>query len=148
MNDVRADLKKNRLYLTIRDVADEEAEGVLREISLAVSRLVKGFTVLTDLTGYKPMSQETARGIRRAQQILMRGGAACAVRVTRSAVIEMQFARRAKSVGYMAKTVGTVEEGERVLDAWVAERGRALRKKAKPRPEPLPAMMDLFDWDE
>ncbi|MFP4474171.1 MAG: hypothetical protein ACLFOY_01340 [Desulfatibacillaceae bacterium] len=144
---VRSDPAKNRLYMKIGKVTREEVDNLVADIRVERKKLVKGYTVLTDLTEFQPVSQSTARMIKKAQQVLIMGGMGKAARVVTSAVTRLQFERRDREVGYNAETVSTVEEGERFLDRWV----RSMRPENEPIPSAvsgLPTNDDLYDWDE
>jgi hypothetical protein len=120
MYQVRADAKKNRLYLTIGEMTeDSEMEALVNEIEHQIQNLEKGFDCVTDLQGSELRSASAEDFIFRAQQILADAGMANVVRVIKrfGAMAHFQFDNISVSVGYHAQNANSLEEAEAILDA-------------------------------
>lgn len=129
MNLIRADIKKNRLYIKLESINEGNAIDLSAQIRQKALKLKSGFTVLTDLSDYHAASQRFTPIISLVQEFLLAWGAGKIVRVTSSIVVTMQFERLGKESGIDAQAVATVEEAERILDWWEAE-CRAERDKS------------------
>lgn len=119
MVEVRADIKKNRLYITIGSITEEnEMAAAIREIEIAIQDLKEGFDCITDLRGYEILDDEREKFIYRAQKILVDAGLSKVVRVVRrfGSLGHFQFDKVSKEVGYHAKNVNSMEEAEKLLD--------------------------------
>lgn len=122
MFSVYSDQEKNRLYIILGEVTPEEAAMAAAAVKENVKRLVRGFTVLTDLTEYKAVSQKTAERIKEAQDYLVSRGMGKTVRISRSVLPIMQFERVGKITGMGAETARSIDEAESILDEWVQSR--------------------------
>jgi hypothetical protein len=119
MYQVRADIEKNRLYVTIGSAADEnEMMAAIQEIELAVQDLKEGFDCITDLREYEILIDEHEKFIYQAQKILADAGMLKVVRVIKKfgSLGHFQFDKLSKGVGYHAKNVNSIEEAEKFLD--------------------------------
>lgn len=119
MVEVRADTKKNRLYIKIGRITEEnEMATAIQEIELAIQDLTEGFDCITDLREYEIFNDEREKFIFKAQKILVGSGLSRVVRVVKKFGFlgHFQFDRVSKEVGYHAKNVNSIEEAERLLD--------------------------------
>ncbi len=122
MYQVRADKKKNRLYLTFGTIEDEaEMLEIIETIRSESKKLKKGFTCLTDLRRYDPEKGIFDKHIKTTQESLVKAGMAKVVRVRSpmGSMAHFQFNNLSyvsHEKGYYAPNVTTVEEGERLLD--------------------------------
>jgi len=119
MYNVRADIEKNRLYITIGSVTEEnEMMAAIQEIELVVQGLRKGFDCITDLREYEILIDENEKFIYQAQRILTESGMSRVVRVIKKfgSLGHFQFDKLSKEVGYHAKNVNSIEEAEKLLD--------------------------------
>ena len=119
MFKVHADTVRNRLYITLVGFfAIEEAKQCGDETIAATRKLKPGYDVVTDITEFKPGSQDVAKDIERVQMHFKISGARQGVRVVGSnAPTSMQFARVGKSAGFEATNVATMAEAEKLLDS-------------------------------
>jgi hypothetical protein len=121
--EVRADIRKNRLYLALNgffdeDEAKEAADKTIRE----VKKLRPGFDVINDITAFKPASQRGAEEIKRAALFVQQHGVDRIIRIVPSTTIgSIQFSRKSGEVGYDADVVSSVEEAEKILGPWWAK---------------------------
>jgi len=120
MFEVEADVRNNRLYLTLTGRMErEKLETAADEAVDAADRLRGGFDIINDLSGFTPPSPEAAKPIKRAQGELVELGVDRVVRVVdeeTSQVVVHAFERRSKDVGYSGETAPSVAEAERVLE--------------------------------
>ena len=117
---VRADVRKNRLYLVLDGFFDEdEAQEIADRTIEEVQKLKPGFDVINDISNFKPTSQQGADQIRRAGLFVRDSGVGRLIRVVPSASIgSMQFTRKSREAGYDAEVASSVEEAERMLGPW------------------------------
>jgi len=119
MYQVEADIEKNRLYITIGGIPEEnETEAIIREIGKHVQRLKKDFDCITDLREYQVQPDETEGFIYQAQKELSEAGMSNVVRVIKKfgSLAHFQFDKMSVEVGYHAQNANTVEEAEKMLD--------------------------------
>jgi len=120
MFEVEADVRNNRLYLTLTGRMEREGlETAAHEAVDAADRLREGFDIINDLSGFTPPSPEAAKPIKRAQGELVELGVDRVVRVVdeeTSQVVVHAFERRSKDVGYSGETAPSVAEAERTLE--------------------------------
>ncbi|MFZ5573260.1 MAG: hypothetical protein ACOZF0_22895 [Thermodesulfobacteriota bacterium] len=119
MHDIRVDLKKNRLYVTLgkRDSEDELID-IVEKIAQACKTLKPGFTCLTDLREYEVGPEEDGEYIQMAQKHMVKAGLKSVVRVRKQfgSLAHFQFDRHSVNLGYHARNVTTIEEAEKLLD--------------------------------
>lgn len=118
MNMVRADIRRNRLYITLEGTVDKHAaEQVVGNIVHETGRLYPGFDVITDLTRAKIGHLNAASVFRGAMEFLAARGVRRVVRVVgRSKVILAQFMRLSNGFKvYKAIYVGSMEDAEKEL---------------------------------
>jgi hypothetical protein len=119
MFKVHADLARNRLYLTLSGFFSfEEAKACGDETVAATHKLKPGYDVITDISSFKPGTQEVAKDIERVQAHFKSTGARRGVRVVgANAASSMQFARLATQVGFTSCNVATLADAEKLLDS-------------------------------
>ena len=82
-------------------------------------KLNPGFDVINDVSAFKPASQDTLKEIERAQAFLKKAGVRHGVRVEGKAKLtNIQFSRIGKAANYLAETVETMEEAEKLLNSY------------------------------
>jgi len=109
---VRYDEKKNRIYLYMEGFHDlKEALRLKEEYRKAIEKCRPGFTVLVDVTKYKPGSEEV-------QKVHAEASVSRVARVVgKTPLGGMQLNRISRTVGnYPAKNFATFEEAEAYLD--------------------------------
>ncbi|RJP78724.1 MAG: hypothetical protein C4522_11760 [Desulfobacteraceae bacterium] len=120
MYQVEADTDKNRLYIKIGKVSEQDdKESLIREIEHQIRNLKKGFDCITDLREYDVQPDETEAFIYRAQKILSESGMSNVVRVVKrfGSFAHFQFDKVSVSIGYHAQNANSIEEAEEMLDA-------------------------------
>lgn len=118
MFSVRADIGKNRLYISLGGRLDE---GEQREASAAVlseaGKLKPGFDLISDIASLRPTDEAGLKQLAKVQEFLRDHGLRRAIRVTGIVLSEIQMERTGREVGYVSLTAGSLEEAERILDA-------------------------------
>jgi hypothetical protein len=123
MFTVEADIQKNRLYCKMVGYFEyKEMKDCTDKTITEVNKLKPGFDVITDLSEFKPVGQDTLDEIARGQAYFKKAGVRHAIRVEgKSRITGMQFSRMGKSTDYMPDIVATREEAEKLLDAKMAQ---------------------------
>lgn len=118
MFTVKADVAKNRLYITLVGFFDaNEMKACTDQTILETKKLKPGYDVITDISQFKPTGPEAVKEIERGQAHFKATEIGHGIRVVgSSATTSMQFTRTGKSVGYLPDTVSTVAEAEKALD--------------------------------
>ena len=119
MYEVKIHRHKNRLYVTLQGfIGAEEGAQAAEAVIKATQQLTPGFTIITDIREFSPMTPETAEHIQRAQLFAFQHGAKKTVRIVKNVISSMQFNRTQKQAGaaYDVLTAHSVEEAERLLD--------------------------------
>jgi hypothetical protein len=119
MFKVHADTGRNRLYLTLTGFfTAEESKACGDQTVAATTKLKPGYDVITDISAFKPGTQEVAKDIERVQAHFKSTGARRGVRVVGgNAASSMQFSRLATQAGFTSCNAATMEEAEKILDA-------------------------------
>ncbi|MBN1161817.1 MAG: hypothetical protein JXA17_07720 [Dehalococcoidales bacterium] len=123
MFTVEADILKNRLYCKMVGYFDyNEMKECTDKTITEVKKLKPGFDVITDLSEFKPVGQDTVEEVARGQAYLKKAGVRHAIRIEgKSKITSMQFSRMGKSTDYMPDIVASMEEAEKLLDAKIAQ---------------------------
>jgi hypothetical protein len=118
MYTVRADIVKNRLYITLSGYFQyQEMKECTDKTIMEAHKLKPGFDVITDISQFKAVDQETLAEVKRGQEHFKKSGVKHAIRVQGSSIItSIQFARSGKAVDYLAATVATVADAEIFLE--------------------------------
>lgn len=117
---VRVDQAKNRIYLILDGFHDLEEALRMRDLYRAAIRKCRpGFTVLADVTTYRPGPAEIQNVHAEAVKMAERAGVSRVARVVGITPLGgMQIDRIAKSEGaYVSQNFRTVDDAERFLDA-------------------------------
>jgi hypothetical protein len=123
MYTVTADTAKNRLYVRLVGFFDyKEMKEATDKTIVETAKLKPDFDVITDLSEFKPVGQETLNEVARGQAHLNKAGKRYAIRVEGKAKLtSLQFSRMGKNTDYMPDIVGSLEEAEKLLDAKIAQ---------------------------
>ena len=116
---VRYDEKKNRIYLHMEGFHDsQEALRMKKEYKKAIEKCRPGFTVLVDVSKYKPGTPEVQKIHAEASKMDAEAGVSKVARVVgKTPLGGMQLNRIAKTVGKSpAKNFATFEEAEAFLN--------------------------------
>ena len=120
---IHADAAKNTLYLILDGFFGEgEIKNAVAMTYTEVKKLRAGFSVINDLTGFRPTDPKAGDSIKAAQTDLVKLGMKRVVRVVGQNVLgELQFSLRGKQVGYegnlKVETAGSVADAEKLLSA-------------------------------
>ena len=120
MFTIKADIQKNRLYVKLVGFFDyKEMKACTDKTIEEASKLKPGYDVINDISEFKPAGQDTLKEVERAQSYLKKTGVRRGIRVEGKAKLtNIQFNRIGKTVDYLAETVETMEEAEKLLDSF------------------------------
>ncbi len=121
MYKIAVNPRKNRLYITLKGfLHEEEMKEAFDETIIALTQLTPEFSVITDISEFKPASPEAAGYIRQAQATASQHGAKTIVRVVKKGRITgaIQFRRLQREAGaqYEVIEVDSLEKSESMLD--------------------------------
>lgn len=119
MHEVRVDLTKNRLYVTVgKKESQDEIKTIVEKITQACKTLKPGFTCLTDLREYEVGPEEDEQYILQTQKTMVEAGMKNVVRVRKQfgALGHFQFDKYSVMLGYHARNVTSIKEAEKILD--------------------------------
>jgi len=119
MYDVKADIEKNRIYITIGKIEGEAAMQALSQTVISeCQKLKKGFTCITDLRKYEVQDDMFESYVKETQEAMIQAGLAKVVRVRRETGLlgHFQFDNASMDVGYHAENVTAMAEAEKILD--------------------------------
>ena len=121
MQSIYADIKKNRLYITLDDVLEEDIPAVIKDIAEYVDQLSKGFTCLVDIRNLRlTFTDKEAIYINIIQGALKDSGMSKVVRVigeeSFNKFTHHKMNEQSREIGYEAAAVATLKEAERILD--------------------------------
>ncbi len=117
MYNNRADIAKNRLYVTFKgrmDV-DEVKKGGANVIQEA-KKLQPGFGCISDIAEFSPTTEEGRLAMQNVMKTLKDMGIGKVIRIVANSVSGYQWQRTSKAIGYAADEVGTLAEAELLLD--------------------------------
>ncbi len=118
---INANVKKNRLYLILKGFFTDEEVHKAAELTISeIDKLKPGFSIINDISNFKPASPAGAEEIKRCQIYASEHGVKRIVRVVgkdavASAITAMQFSRTQQQAGYTADIAATVEDAEKLL---------------------------------
>lgn len=117
----QSDMKKNRLYITLKGAfEEEEAKLAAGRVTDEIRRLQPGFSVVTDISMIKSSAVEAAEELIRIQKLLLQSGVKNIVRVVgqkiEQIVGKLQFDLASHDSGIVAHTADTVAEADILLD--------------------------------
>jgi hypothetical protein len=118
MYSIKADVDKNRLYITMQGFFSVEEMKACTDQTISESKKLKpGFDVITDISEFKPVSPEATKELERGQAFFKSAKIGRGIRVVGKSVTSgMQLNRTGKTVGYEPNTVATLAEAEKFLD--------------------------------
>lgn len=117
---IRADISKNRLYITLKGFFPEDLTGEVADKTVAeATKLKPGFVIINDISQTKPTTGRGAEQITRVQEFLRQRGAKRVIRIVdpKNVLARVQFERTSKDAGYdiPVDVVGSLEEAHRLL---------------------------------
>ena len=116
MQRVKADKKKNRLYLRLSKMTSREMADEIIEIANAVKGLKPGFTCLTELGDVADPSEKEKRMAQLVMEYLSMMGVSKVVRVGPKKTFELLDRASREAGKYSAEHAETVKEAETLLD--------------------------------
>ena len=119
MYDVKTDIDKNRIYITIGKLEGEaEMQALAQTVKSECQKLKKGFTCITDLRKYEVQDEQFEIYVTKTQEAMIAAGLSKVVRVRRETGLlgHFQFDNASMDVGYHAENVTTMEEAEKILN--------------------------------
>ena len=119
MYNIKADIEKNRLYCTLSGFFENKDMKECSDKTIEECKKLKpGFDVITDISEFKAVGQDTVDEVKRAQAFFKEHGVRRGIRVAGKATLTaIQFNRVGKTVDYTTDTVETLAEAERILDS-------------------------------
>ena len=119
MYDVKADIEKNRIYITVGKLEGEPAmQALAQAVKAECQKLKKGFTCITDLRKYEVQDDQFEKYVTQTQEAMIEAGMSKVVRVRRETGLlgHFQFDNASMDVGYHAENVTSMEDAEKILD--------------------------------
>jgi hypothetical protein len=127
MLDVKVNLLKNRLYITLGRVRRDKVTEAAKQVAAEVCKLDPGFTCIARIVDIRDIDESDISEIRRIQELLASHGMSKVIRVGVDDGKQL-LDDIAKGLNYITGFASTLEEAEASLDAWEAERLRESRK--------------------
>lgn len=115
MFTVESNIEKNRIYITLGEMGTGDGKKLLDEIKKKIKDLKKGFTGVSDITGFKLTDPEEAVWADKVLQVAVEAGLVRAVRVTNSVTTTTEM--KAEH-GYLLSLAPSVEEADKILDGF------------------------------
>jgi len=121
---VRADVPRNRLYVTLQGNFDtEEARAAARRVMGEMTKLKLGFVVIVDISELEPGGSEEMRVIEEVHQAYKSCGLGRLIRVVGSErITKSQFQRIAAQSGVKVEFVESMAEAEDLLKSTPASK--------------------------
>ena len=113
MYKIDVDETKNCLVIVLDGfMSEEEVSEAARKTREAVDRLKPGFSVINDISKFKPTGAESAKEIKAAQAFVASHGVGKVIRVVDSTLAKMQFSRtqREAAAGYEVLEARSIDE--------------------------------------
>jgi MFS superfamily sulfate permease-like transporter len=118
MYNVHADPGKNRLYLTLSGyMALPEIQEAAAALDREVHKLRPGFSVIHDVSTFRPANDEGADVIAAAQKAVAARGMRMVVRVITAESARLPMERSSQEAWYKALVAEDRTEADRLLDA-------------------------------
>lgn len=117
--EIEVDSEKNRLYLTVKGYwrALTDVSNYLQDLQSAVDRLLRGFTIVTDVTQAKTSSEEAGVLHIKAQEYIVQAGLSRTAEIhPESKITCMALNRYARTSGMDRAAFASLEEAEAWLD--------------------------------
>lgn len=114
MFEVKADTGKNVLFIKLSGhMSDEEMVNAAEAVIKETKKLKTNFTVVNDISSFKPASQEGAKEILRAQKFLSDHGSGKIIRIVDGVLGKLQLNRNANEAGLKVIEVKSMEEAKK-----------------------------------
>lgn len=125
MLDVKVNVLKNRLYITLGRIPKSRVNGAHLTIEKALVNLTPGFTCITRVVDIRDIDEKDVAEIKKVQGLLEEHGMVMAARVGVEHGKEI-LTFTGKSIHYAAFAAKTIDEAEHLLDQWEMEQNGKL----------------------
>ena len=117
MLDVRSDLGRNRLYVTLSGfLTDREMEEGIARVIAELPRMKPGFVMVSNIADLKPTTPNGAKTLAKAMEAYKQHRIARIVRIIGKEVLgKMQFQRVAQEAGVPVDYVHSAADAEALL---------------------------------
>ena len=121
MYQIRTDIEKNRLYITLTGrITAKESKKAASRVMENLKVLKPGFDVVTDISEFEPVTQKEAEILIQVHKALIESGVNRIVRVIgrelKATVGKIQFERASKLTKVVARNFDLVEDADLYLD--------------------------------
>ena len=114
MFEVKADLGKNVLFIKLEgNMSNDEMVSAAEAVIKETKKLKKNFTVVNDVSKFKPASPEGAKEILRAQKFVSDNGSGKIIRIVEGVLGKMQLNRNSNAAGLNVIEVSSMEEAKK-----------------------------------
>lgn len=111
MLEVKVDSMKNFIFIKMEGfMTDFEMKNAADKVISESKKLKTNYVVITDVTKFKPASQEGAMEIQKAQKFLLDNGAKKFVRIVESILGKLQFKKNAQEIHLNVIEVSSFED--------------------------------------
>jgi len=119
MLEVKVDLLKNRLYITVGRIQKNKVNNAHEVVGKAANKLTPGFTCVTRIFDARDIDENDIHQIKKIQAMLADLGMAKAVRIGMADGKQL-LNQAGKEAAYDADDAATLEQAEQILDNWEA----------------------------
>jgi hypothetical protein len=121
MHESKADLDRNRLYVTLKGrMTAKEAKQAAARVLADLEKMKPGFDIITDISEFEPMPQKETELLVQIHKVLVKRGVGRVVRIIgtelKAVVANVQFERVSKQTDIVANYFDSVGDAERYLD--------------------------------
>ena len=120
MHEIKLNIKKNAILIVLKGRMDSgEASNIVKRSKEGIDKLKPGFTAITDLSGYVPVSEEVRNHIKTVMQYAVENKIGRVIRIVAdtpaSNIGGIQFCRISQEFGYKAEQAASLEEAKQML---------------------------------
>ena len=120
MYEIRVNLNKNRLYMTVKGSMDfVESKIFANSLIQEANKLKPGFGCVSDTSEFIPNSEEVRHIVQDAIQSARDIGAGPTMRVVKQKDLLVESQLSSSSFGYGMSQVYSYEEADKKLDGWL-----------------------------
>ncbi len=117
MLEVKVDLLKNRLYITLGRIQKNKVKNAHEVVGKSAKKLAPGFTCVTRIVDARDIDQNDIDEIKKIQAMLAGLGMAKAVRIGMADGKQL-LNQVGKNTLYGTEDAATLDQAEQLLDAW------------------------------
>ena len=125
MLEVKIDLLKNRLYITLGRIQKQKVKNAHEVVEKAAKKLAPGFTCVTRIFDARDIDQNDIDEIKKIQTLLTELGMSKAVRIGMEDGKELLH-QVGKDATYVASEAATLDQAEQILDNWENSTSRSM----------------------